>query len=46
MNTALELAGVSAGYGHQLVIRDVSLTVNEGELAALIGPNEIGRAHV
>ena len=29
MNTALELAGVSAGYGHQLVIRDVSLTVNE-----------------
>ena len=43
MNTALELAGVSAGYGHQLVIRDVSLTVNEGELAALIGPNGHGK---
>ena len=43
MSIAIELAGVSAGYGHQLVIRDVSLTVNEGELAALIGPNGHGK---
>jgi len=43
MNAALELMGVSAGYGHQLVIRDVSLRVGEGELAALIGPNGHGK---
>lgn len=43
MSTVLELAGVSSGYGHHLVIRDVSLKVEEGTLAALIGPNGHGK---
>lgn len=43
MGTALELQGVSSGYGHHLVIRDVSLKVEEGQLAALIGPNGHGK---
>jgi branched-chain amino acid transport system ATP-binding protein len=43
MSAALELQGVSSGYGHHLVIRDVSLTVEEGQLAALIGPNGHGK---
>ncbi|MBM3520485.1 MAG: ABC transporter ATP-binding protein [Alphaproteobacteria bacterium] len=43
MSAALQLTGVSAGYGHQLVIRDVSLEVAEGQLAALIGPNGHGK---
>ena len=43
MSAVLELAGVSSGYGHHLVIRDVSLRVEEGTLAALIGPNGHGK---
>lgn len=43
MSQALELQGVSSGYGHHLVIRDVSLRVEVGSLAALIGPNGHGK---
>ena len=43
MTAALELAGVSSGYGAHLVIRDVSLSIAEGTLAALIGPNGHGK---
>lgn len=41
--SALELKDVSSGYGNQLVIRNVSLTVEQGHLAALIGPNGHGK---
>lgn len=43
MTPLLDLQGISAGYGHQLVIRDVSLRLEEGQLAALIGPNGHGK---
>lgn len=43
MSTLLELNGVSSGYGHHLVIRDVALKVEVGTLAALIGPNGHGK---
>ena len=43
MSQALELQGVSSCYGHHLVIRDVSLSVEVGSLAALIGPNGHGK---
>lgn len=43
MADALALANVASGYGQHLVIRDVSLTVPEGTLAALIGPNGHGK---
>jgi branched-chain amino acid transport system ATP-binding protein len=43
MSAALELTAVSSGYGHHLVIRDVTLKVEEGTLAALIGPNGHGK---
>jgi branched-chain amino acid transport system ATP-binding protein len=39
----LELRGVSAGYGGQQVLRDVSLEVAEGSLVTLIGPNGHGK---
>ncbi len=41
--SALVLEDVSSGYGSQLVIRGVSLTVEQGHLAALIGPNGHGK---
>lgn len=43
MTVLLQLQGISAGYGHQLVIRDLSLDVAEGQFAALIGPNGHGK---
>lgn len=43
MSNALELKGVSAGYGHQLVVREASLGIEQGKLAALIGPNGHGK---
>jgi branched-chain amino acid transport system ATP-binding protein len=43
MSALLELQDVSSGYGHHLVIREASLVVDEGQLAALIGPNGHGK---
>jgi branched-chain amino acid transport system ATP-binding protein len=39
----LELSNVSVHYGKIHVLRDVSLRVNRGEVAALIGPNAAGK---
>ena len=39
----LELRSVTAGYGRTTVLRDVSLSVPEGRIAALLGPNGAGK---
>jgi branched-chain amino acid transport system ATP-binding protein len=39
----LELRGLSAGYGRTTVIREVSIEVNKGEVAALLGANGAGK---
>ncbi|MBR4170321.1 MAG: ABC transporter ATP-binding protein [Kiritimatiellae bacterium] len=41
---AIELNGVTAGYGHAPVLRDVSLRVERGECVALLGPNGVGKS--
>ena len=43
MKVLLDIRGVSSGYGHLQVIRDISLSVAQGQLAALIGPNGHGK---
>jgi branched-chain amino acid transport system ATP-binding protein len=40
---ALEIEGLTAGYGGPAVIRDVSLSVGGGEVVALLGPNGAGK---
>ena len=40
----LQLHGVSAGYGDLPVIREIDLTVHEGEIVALFGPNGAGKS--
>ena len=43
MTVLLDIKGVSSGYGQHLVIRNVSLSIEQGQLAALIGPNGHGK---
>lgn len=40
----LEVAGVHAGYGRVSVLRDVDLTLADGEVVALIGANGAGKS--
>jgi branched-chain amino acid transport system ATP-binding protein len=39
----LELHGVNAAYGPNLVLHDVSVTVNKGEIVCLLGANAAGK---
>ena len=43
MSIALAVENVASGYGPHLVLREVSFSVAEGTLAALIGPNGHGK---
>jgi ABC-2 type transport system ATP-binding protein len=40
----LEVRSLSAGYGRQVVLRDISLSLKSGEWFALIGPNGCGKS--
>jgi len=44
MTAALEVKGVSKSFGGVPVLRDVSLTVGEGEFVSLIGPSGSGKS--
>jgi branched-chain amino acid transport system ATP-binding protein len=43
---ALELKGITAGYGRTVVLRDLSLDVPSGQVVALLGPNGVGKTTV
>jgi len=43
MDTLIEAAGLSAGYGKMPVVRDLDLRVDEGEVVALFGANGAGK---
>ncbi|MFC6790065.1 ABC transporter ATP-binding protein [Methylobacterium komagatae] len=42
-DTALALTDVSSGYGAVSIVKDVSLTVGQGEIVALLGKNGMGK---
>src|SRR5438046_10224788 len=39
----LELQSITAGYGPQIVLRDVSLVIPDNAVVALLGPNGAGK---
>jgi iron complex transport system ATP-binding protein len=41
---AIELVGLTSGYGERAVIRDVTLQVQRGEMVGIIGPNGSGKS--
>jgi branched-chain amino acid transport system ATP-binding protein len=44
MTAALELMSVSSGYGEALVLRDLDLVIQPGEIFALLGKNGMGKS--
>jgi branched-chain amino acid transport system ATP-binding protein len=42
-STVLSVEGLTAGYGQGMVLHDVSLSVNEGEVVCLLGRNGAGK---
>jgi branched-chain amino acid transport system ATP-binding protein len=43
MTPLLELSNVRAGYGHSLVLQDISMSLHEGEIVCLLGANGAGK---
>jgi ABC-type branched-subunit amino acid transport system ATPase component len=43
-DAGLLLAGVSAGYGGETVVEDISLSVGPGQVSCVIGPNGAGKS--
>jgi iron complex transport system ATP-binding protein len=43
-DAAIEIAGVSLGYGHAPVLDDISLSARAGEFLAIVGPNGCGKS--
>ena len=41
--TALQVDGISAGYGQTTILRDINLSVPAGSIVALLGPNGAGK---
>ena len=41
--TMLEVSQVTAGYGRTMIVRDVSISVGQGEIVAIVGRNGVGK---
>lgn len=46
MNSLLELSGVTKYFGGLAAVKDLDLTISEGEIVGLIGPNGAGKTTV
>ena len=44
MTTLLEVKNIEVAYGKIVAVKDVSLTVNKGEIVTLVGSNGAGKS--
>ena len=44
LDAAVHLTGITAGYGQQVALEDVSLTLPRGTMTAVVGPNGSGKS--
>lgn len=42
----LKVVNANCGYGKKTIVSNISMKIKSGEIMCLLGPNEIGRAHV
>ena len=42
-NQAVQVSALTQGYGKQIVLKDINLTLNHGQILALIGPSGAGK---
>ncbi|NLN72053.1 MAG: ABC transporter ATP-binding protein [Thermoplasmatales archaeon] len=40
----LELEGIKQGYGHKVVVEDIDMSVESGEVVTILGPNASGKS--
>ena len=46
MNTLLDIRNIRHAYGQQLVVNDLSLSLQKGEIGCLLGPSGCGKTTV
>jgi len=44
MSTMLDVKNIEVAYGKIVAVKDVSLTVNQGEIVTLVGSNGAGKS--
>lgn len=42
----IKLEGITKSFGSLQVLKGIDLEINKGEIVSIVGPSEIGRAHV
>ena len=44
--TLIEITNLTMGFDQRLLFKNLNMTIDKGDFLSIIGPNEIGRAHV
>jgi len=45
-NTAVEFSDISLAYGNRLILDNINLKINEGQIFGMLGPNGVGKSTI